>query len=98
MTDVDHAGRCAELTREVAELRKERNDLLGRLHAIEQILKPLVDERTGQSLTKLRSERNKAMEALWRVRKVRCWTNEDGHRFVFARDLYRALEGDGAES
>lgn len=41
----------------------------------------------------LRAENERLSAQVRRVELVRCWTNEDGKRFVFADDLGAALNG-----
>lgn len=67
---------------EIADLKAERNKL-------ERDIRDLVYERA-----ELLKARDAANAKLRRVAMVKVWKNEDGKRFVFADDLYNAVEGD----
>lgn len=54
-------------------------------------------DRAEVRATEEAERRSKAERALWAVRTVPCWTNEDGKRFVFADDLVAAIDPDLAE-
>jgi hypothetical protein len=55
------------------------------------------EARVRRLLDRAEAERRDLSAALWRVQTVKCWTNEDGKRFVFADDLVAAVDGDEAQ-
>jgi hypothetical protein len=48
------------------------------------------EQKTAEAFAR----RDDAERRLWNARMVRCWTNEDGKRFVFADDLFAATDPD----
>lgn len=65
--------------RELESVVQRRDDLIAELR------------RQNRSLERQAERGREATATLHRVQTVRCWTNEDGKRFVFADDLADAL-------
>lgn len=79
------------LADEVQELRAYRDNAEQRLSDVRDELHRHVD--TQERRAKLAERERDAYHAAHRrAELVHCWTNEDGKRFVFADELFEALE------
>jgi hypothetical protein len=89
-SDPIECGHEAALGQALAEV--ERLTALTRRDA--QCIEDLARENTTLTADaeRLRAAAHEAEDKVRRVALVRCWTNEDGKRFVFADDLVQALD------
>jgi hypothetical protein len=76
---------------ELAELRAYRANAEQHLADVRDELRRQVDAQERRA-KRAEQERDDYRAAHRRAEMVRCWTNEDGKRFVFADELFQALE------
>lgn len=77
----------------VAEVRALRRDLAANEGSEDARLAIAEAElvRLRQTVERLRSDLSAERAKTWKVATLKCWTNEDGQRFVFVSDLQEAL-------
>jgi hypothetical protein len=94
----ESADDVPELLAEVERLRRAEAYLTGQCDRARTDAERLSREeaRVRKLYDRAESERRQLSYALWRVRTVKCWTNEDGKRFVFADDLAAAVDAEEA--
>lgn len=85
----NYHGAAAEAKKLRAESESRRQAAAANAASVEVLQRQI--NKQASELDRLGARLNKAEAAIRAAETVKCWTNEDGRRFVFAEDLAYAL-------